>query len=80
VEPMSKADQEKMSFALGKLASEDPSFRVITDEESVQTIISGMGELHLDIILYRIILEFKVEANVGNQKVSYRETIRSKVE
>ncbi|OEZ33527.1 elongation factor G [Francisella endosymbiont of Amblyomma maculatum] len=80
VEPKSKADQEKMSIALGKLAAEDPSFRVRTDEESGQTIISGMGELHLDIIVDRMRREFKVEANVGNPQVAYRETIRSKVE
>lgn len=80
VEPKSKADQEKMSIALGKLAAEDPSFRVKTDEESGQTIISGMGELHLDIIVDRMRREFKVEANVGNPQVAYRETIRSKVE
>lgn len=80
VEPKSKADQEKMSIALGKLAAEDPSFRVRIDEESGQTIISGMGELHLDIIVDRMRREFKVEANVGNPQVTYRETIRSKVE
>ncbi|AIT09816.1 elongation factor G [Candidatus Francisella endociliophora] len=80
VEPKTKADQEKMSIALGKLAAEDPSFRVKTDEESGQTIISGMGELHLDIIVDRMKREFKVEANVGNPQVAYRETIRSTVE
>ena len=80
VEPRSKADQEKMSIALGKLAAEDPSFRVATDEESGQTIISGMGELHLDIIVDRMKREFKVEANVGNPQVAYRETIRGSVE
>jgi len=73
-------DQEKMAAALGKLAQEDPSFRVKTDEESGQTIISGMGELHLDIIVDRLRREFKVTAKVGNPQVSYRETIRRKVE
>ncbi len=80
VEPKSKPDQEKMGIALGKLAAEDPSFRVHTDEESGQTIISGMGELHLDIIVDRMKREFKVEANVGNPQVAYRETIRKKIE
>ncbi|BDX08027.1 elongation factor G [Planctobacterium marinum] len=80
VEPKSQADQEKMSIALGKLAAEDPSFRVKTDEESGQTIISGMGELHLDIIIDRMKREFKVECNVGNPQVAYRETIRKSVE
>ncbi|WP_016954297.1 elongation factor G [Catenovulum agarivorans] len=80
VEPKTKADQEKMGIALGKLAAEDPSFRVETDEESGQTIISGMGELHLDIIVDRMRREFKVEANVGKPQVAYRETIRSAVE
>lgn len=80
VEPRSKADQEKMGIALGKLAAEDPSFRVKTDEESGQTIISGMGELHLDIIIDRMKREFKVECNVGKPQVSYRETIRSSAE
>jgi len=80
VEPRSKADQDKMGVALGKLAAEDPSFRVHTDEESGQTIISGMGELHLDIIVDRMKREFKVECNVGKPQVSYRETIRSAVE
>ncbi|WP_395946205.1 elongation factor G [Caedibacter taeniospiralis] len=80
VEPKSKADQEKMSLALGRLAAEDPSFRVHTDEESGQTIISGMGELHLEIIVDRMRREFKVEANVGNPQVAYRETIKQKVE
>jgi len=75
-----KADQEKMGIALGKLAQEDPSFRVHTDEESGQTIISGMGELHLDIIVDRMRREFKVEANVGRPQVAYRETIRKAVE
>jgi elongation factor G len=80
VEPKTKADQEKMGIALGKLAQEDPSFRVHTDEESGQTIISGMGELHLDIIVDRMKREFKVEANVGRPQVAYRETIRKSVE
>ena len=80
VEPKTKADQEKMGIALGKLAQEDPSFRVHTDEESGQTIISGMGELHLDIIVDRMKREFKVEANVGRPQVAYRETIRKGVE
>ena len=80
VEPKTKADQEKMGVALGKLAQEDPSFRVRTDEESGQTIISGMGELHLDIIIDRMKREFNVEANVGKPQVAYRETIRDSVE
>ena len=80
VEPKTKSDQEKMSIALQKLAREDPSFRVRTDEESGQTIISGMGELHLDIIVDRMKREFSVEANVGAPQVSYRETIRKDVE
>ncbi len=80
VEPKTKADQEKMGIALGKLAQEDPSFRVHTDEESGQTIISGMGELHLDILVDRMKREFKVEANVGRPQVAYRETIRKEVE
>ena len=80
VEPRTKADQEKMGIALQKLAKEDPSFRVHTDEESGQTIISGMGELHLDIIVDRMRREFNVEANVGKPQVAYRETIRSTVE
>ncbi len=79
VEPRTKADQEKMGIALGKLAQEDPSFRVRTDEESGQTIISGMGELHLEIIVDRMKREFHVEANVGKPQVSYRETIRKPV-
>lgn len=77
VEPKTKVDQEKMGMALGKLAQEDPSFRVHTDEESGQTIISGMGELHLEIIVDRLKREFKVEANVGKPQVAYRETIRN---
>ncbi len=76
VEPKTKSDQEKMGIALGRLAQEDPSFRVRTDEESGQTIISGMGELHLDIIVDRMKREFNVEANVGKPQVAYRETIR----
>ena len=80
VEPKSKADQEKMSIALGKLAQEDPSFRVNTDEESGQTIISGMGELHLDVLVDRMKREFSVEANIGKPQVAYRETIREAVE
>ena len=80
VEPRTKADQEKMGIALQKLAQEDPSFRVHTDEESGQTIISGMGELHLDIIVDRMKREFAVEANVGAPRVAYRETIRKAVE
>jgi len=80
VEPRSKADQEKMGIALQKLAMEDPSFRVETDEESGQTLISGMGELHLDIIIDRMRREFSVECNVGKPQVAYRETIRSAVE
>ena len=80
VEPKTKADQEKMGVALGKLAQEDPSFRVNTDEESGQTIIAGMGELHLEIIVDRMRREFGVEANIGKPQVAYRETIRKKVE
>jgi len=79
VEPKTKADQEKMGLALGKLAAEDPSFRVNTDEESGQTIISGMGELHLEILVDRMKREFKVEAEVGAPQVAYRETIRTAV-
>ena len=79
VEPKSKADQEKMGIALGRLAQEDPSFRVRTDEESGQTIIAGMGELHLEIIVDRMKREFKVEANVGKPQVAYRETITKPV-
>jgi elongation factor G len=79
VEPKTKADQEKMGLALGKLAAEDPSFRVATDEESGQTIISGMGELHLEILVDRMKREFKVEAEVGAPQVAYRETIRKSV-
>jgi len=80
VEPKTKADQEKMGVALQRLAKEDPSFRVSTDQESGQTIIAGMGELHLEIIVDRMKREFKVEANVGKPQVAYRETIRAKVE
>ncbi len=80
VEPKSKADQEKMGIALSKLAQEDPSFRVHTDEETGQTIISGMGELHLDIIVDRMRREFKVEANIGKPQVAYREKIRNTCE
>jgi elongation factor G len=80
VEPKSKSDQEKMGLALQRLAKEDPSFRVSTDQESGQTIIAGMGELHLEIIVDRMKREFKVEANVGKPQVAYRETIRGSVE
>ena len=76
IEPKTKADQEKMGIALQRLAEEDPTFRVHTDEETGQTIISGMGELHLEIIVDRMKREFKVEANVGQPQVAYRETIR----
>src|SRR5579863_4970476 len=79
VEPKTKADQEKMGIALGKLAQEDPSFRVRMEEETGQTIISGMGELHLDIIIDRMRREFSVSANIGQPQVSYRETIRKSV-
>ena len=80
IEPKTKADQEKMGIALHRLAQEDPTFRVRTDEESGQTIIAGMGELHLDIIVDRMKREFSVEANVGKPQVAYRETIRKAVE
>jgi len=80
VEPRTKADQEKMGLALQRLAKEDPSFRVSTDQESGQTLIAGMGELHLEIIVDRMKREFKVEANVGKPQVAYRETIRAKIE
>ena len=80
VEPKTKTDQEKMSTALGRLAQEDPSFRVNSDEESGQTIISGMGELHLDVIVDRMKREFDVEANIGKPQVAYRETIKQMVE
>ena len=79
VEPRTQADQEKMGIALSKLAAEDPSFRVHTDQESGQTIIGGMGELHLDIIVDRMKREFSVEANIGKPQVAYRETIRETV-
>ncbi len=79
IEPKTKADQEKLGISLQKLASEDPSFRVRTDEETGQTIISGMGELHLEIIVDRLMREFKVEANVGKPQVAYRETVTKKV-
>ncbi|WMY95386.1 MAG: elongation factor G [Arsenophonus sp.] len=80
IEPKTKTDQEKMGMALGRLAQEDPSFRVSTDEESGQTIIAGMGELHLEVLIDRMRREFKVEANVGKPQVAYRETIRKSVE
>lgn len=80
IEPKTKASQDKMALALAKLAEEDPTFRTHTDEETGQTIISGMGELHLDIIVDRLLREFKVEANIGNPQVSYREGIRKAVE
>jgi elongation factor G len=80
VEPKTKADQERMGIALSRLAQEDPSFRVFTDEESGQTVIAGMGELHLEIIVDRMKREFNVEANVGAPQVAYRETIRKSVE
>ncbi|MCK5913695.1 MAG: elongation factor G, partial [Desulfuromusa sp.] len=80
VEPKTKADQEKMGVALGKLLSEDPSLRVKTDEETGQTILSGMGELHLDIIVDRMRREFNVEANIGSPQVAYRETIKATIE
>jgi elongation factor G len=80
IEPKTKQDQEKLGFSLQKLAQEDPSFRVHTDEETVQTIISGMGELHLEIIVDRLLREFKVEANVGKPEVAYRESIRTSAE
>jgi elongation factor G len=80
VEPKTKGDQEKMGLALGKLAQEDPTFRVSTDPDSGQTIIAGMGELHLEIIIDRMMREFSVQANVGKPQVAYRETIRKKSE
>ena len=80
VEPKTKSDQEKMGLALGRLAQEDPSFRVNTDEESGQTIISGMGELHLEVLVDRMKREFDVEANIGKPQVAYRESIRESVE
>lgn len=80
IEPKTKADQEKMGIALNRLAAEDPSFRVKSDEESGQTIIAGMGELHLDIIVDRMRREFKVEANIGQPQVAYRESITKMAE
>ena len=80
IEPKTKADQEKMGMALGKLAQEDPTFRIHTDPDTSQTIISGMGELHLEILVDRLVREFNVEANVGKPQVSFKETIRKKVE
>ncbi|AFS53793.1 Translation elongation factor G [Leptospirillum ferriphilum ML-04] len=79
IEPKTKADQEKLSLSLGKLSQEDPSLRINTDEETAQTILSGMGELHLEIIVDRLKREFKVDANVGKPQVAYRETINSAV-
>lgn len=79
IEPKTKQDQEKMGLALQKLAEEDPTFRISTDPETGQTLISGMGELHLEIIVDRMLREFKVEANVGRPQVAYKETIRKKV-
>ena len=79
IEPKTQADQEKMGIALAKLAEEDPTFKVHTDKETGQTIIAGMGELHLEIIVDRLLREFKVEANVGQPQVAYKETIRSKI-
>src|SRR5690349_25042487 len=76
VEPKTKSDQDKMGMALAKLSAEDPTFRVHTDQDSGQTIISGMGELHLEIIVDRMMREFSVQANVGKPQVAYRETIR----
>ena len=80
IEPKTKGDQEKLGTAIQRLAEEDPTFQVRTDEETGQTIIAGMGELHLEILVDRMRREFKVEANVGKPQVAYRETIRSKVE
>ena len=80
IEPKTKADQEKLTVALQRLAEEDPTFSVLTDEETGQTIISGMGELHLEIILDRLLREFRVDANIGRPQVAYRETIRKRVE
>lgn len=80
VEPKTKADQEKMGLALNRLAQEDPSFRVSVDEESGQTVIKGMGELHLDILVDRMRREFKVDANVGAPQVAYRETLTKRAE
>src|SRR5699024_6050125 len=80
IEPKTKADQDKMGMALAKLAEEDPTFTTETDEETGQTIISGMGELHLDVIVQRLQAEFKVEANIGAPQVAYRETFRGSAE
>ena len=80
IEPKTKADQEKLGTAIQKLAEEDPTFKVKNDEETGQTVISGMGELHLDILVDRMRREFKVEANIGKPQVAYRETIRGTVE
>src|SRR5699024_11074609 len=80
IEPKTKSDQEKLSAAIQRLAEEDPTFRVHTDEETGQTIIAGMGELHLDVLIDRMRREFKVEANIGKPQVAYRETLRRKVE
>lgn len=80
IEPKTKAVKEKMGIALAKLAEEDPTFRAYTDEETGQTIIAGMGELHLEIIVDRLLREFKVEANVGKPQVAYKETIRRNAE
>ena len=80
IEPNTKADQEKMAVALGRLAEEDPTFRIRTDEETGQTVISGMGELHLEVLVDRMMREFKVDANVGRPQVSYRETVRGTAE
>src|SRR5690606_33479049 len=80
IEPKTKSDQEKLGTAIQRLAEEDPSFRVTTDEETGQTVISGMGELHLEVLVNRMREEFKVEANIGKPQVAYRETIRRKVE
>jgi elongation factor G len=80
IEPKTKADQEKMGLALNRLAAEDPSFRVKSDHESGQTIIAGMGELHLDILVDRMKREFKVEANIGQPQVAYRETLTQQTE
>ena len=80
IEPKSKADEEKLSEGLQKLAEEDPTFRVQSDEETGQTIISGMGELHLDILVDRLKREFKVEANIGKPQVAYREALKKKTD
>ena len=80
IEPKTKADQDKLAIALQKLSEEDPTFRVHSDPETAQTIISGMGELHLEIIVDRMMREFKVDANIGRPQVAYRETIKKRVE